>query len=255
MRIFLNVNEAMNEIKRDLFEMGVKVHPASMQNKDVRNDDSYDTLETQNYSFCILDMSDKDSKAPSVAWCKAEFAERIDPNFINPGTAWKLRPEVWTEFMRPLKELGHDESYKGDKRFWDRISADMDDDEKVFEYTYNERMQWQIPGIITELTENPDSRQAIILVHNREVDAARMRKFRIPCSISYQFLIRHGKLDIIYYLRSSDYATHLAHDLWLADELRKHIAEKVGVPSGRLFCNLGSLHVYKRYGGNFEHVF
>ena len=50
-------------------------------------------------------------------------------------------------------------------------------------------------------------------------------------------------------------ATHLGNDIWLADELRRHIADKIGKPSGRLFVNLGSLHVYKNYGHTGEHVF
>ena len=199
MRIFSNVTEALNEIKRDLHEMGVKVETASMQNKDVRGNEDFVTLETQNYSFCVLDCSDKDKNVPVLGWCQEEFAERIDPNFVNPGNAWKLRPEVWTEFMRPVFDMMNDPSYDRDMRFWSHIPDAAPGEYMAFEYTYNERLQWQLAGIIKELTENPGSRQAIIMVHNREQDAARMRKFRIPCSISYQFLVRNGKLDVIYY--------------------------------------------------------
>lgn len=262
-RYYQDLHEAMNEIQRDIVEMGITVHPATMQNKNVEGDSSYDTRELQNYSFCVLDMSDKskflleqgDNRLP---WCMEEFKERIDPNFKNPGKAWKIRENVWKEFLRPQSDMREDDSYNEDDyspaiRYWDQTLPD--DGRGVFEYTYNERLQWQIAGIIKELKENPDTRQAIILVHNREIDADRMRKFRIPCSISYQFMIRYGKLDIIYYLRSSDYNTHLSNDLWLADELRNHIAKEVGVQPGRLFCNIGSLHVYRGYGTGGKHVF
>jgi len=255
MRIYQNMREAMNEIKRDLAEMGVVVRPHTMQNKDVRGNSDYDTFETQNYCYCILDMGDKDRLVPHLEWCKAEHAERVDPNYMNPGKAWELRADVWKEFLRPIKDMIDAPEYKDDGRFWDHVPPNVEDDYMVFEYTYNERLQWQIAGIVEELKVNPDTRQAIIQVHNREVDASRMRKFRIPCSMSYQFMIRGGKLDVIYYLRSSDYNTHLAHDLWLCDELRNHIAKEIGVPPGILFCNEGSLHVYKNYGGKEEHIF
>ena len=62
-RIFENMTEALNEIERDIMEMGIQVWPRSMQNKDVRNDENFSTLEVQNYSFSILNLSDKDSRS------------------------------------------------------------------------------------------------------------------------------------------------------------------------------------------------
>ena len=56
-RIFENMTEALNEIERDIMEMGIQVWPRSMQNKDVRNDENFSTLEVQNYSFSILNLS------------------------------------------------------------------------------------------------------------------------------------------------------------------------------------------------------
>ena len=69
----------------------------------------------------------------------------------------------------------------------------------------------------------------------------------------YQLMIRLGKLDIIYNMRSSDYDTHFAHDIWLADELRRHIAENIKIEVGLLHMNIGSLHRYKNYTA--KHVF
>jgi len=223
-RIYANCGEAINEIERDIHEMGITVHPHSMQNKIVKDDKNFSTKEVQNYTFTILTMKDKDSIINNRAWCKAEFLERVAPGFKNPGTAWKLRQEVWEEFLVDGK----------------------------FEYTYNERLQWQIEGIITELKENPDTRQAIIQIHDRNIDASRMRTLRIPCSMYYQFMIRGGKLDIIYNMRSSDFDTHFTNDIWLADELRNYIAQAVGIPPGIFHMNIGSLHRYKNYT---KHVF
>jgi len=225
------MTEALGEIERDIMEMGITVHPNTMQNKLVKDNDNFSTMETQNYSFSILDCSDKDKNVPHLEWCKAEFKERITKDFVNPGEAWKLRKEVWEEFLT---------------------------DDNKFDYTYQQRLNihQQIDNCIDELKVNPDSRQCIIHVHF-PVDALYMRvddpPIRVPCTLSYQFMIRRGKLDVIYNMRSSDYDTHFAHDIWLADELRNHIAKKVGVEPGILYCNIGSLHRYKNY--TRKHVF
>lgn len=225
-RIFRNTGEALNEIERDIVEMGIKVHPHTMQNKNVQNDDRFETKELQNYSFTILDLSDKDKYA-NLEWCKAEFQERITPE-INPGEAYKLRADVWNEFL---------------------------DEDGKFDYTYSERLNLfdQIEEVINELIENPDSRQCVIHVHYPG-DIKVMQQKRVPCSMYYQLMIRGGSLDIIYNMRSSDFATHFKNDIWLADALRNHIAHRVGVPVGLFHMNIGSLHIYKGYG-NHKHVF
>ena len=229
-RIFENMTEAVNEIERDIVEMGIMVHPHTMQNKDVKDDENYDTMEVQNYSFTILSLKDKNEVVGKcLEWCYAEFNERLDNDitFKNPGTAWKLRPEVWTEFL---------------------VKGKMD-------YTYSERMNYwnQIQQVIKELKYNPDSRQCLIHV-NFPIDCNWWAIKRIPCSVYYQLMIRRGKLDIIYNMRSSDFATHFKNDIWLADELRNHIAKQLDIKPGLLHMNVGSLHIYKGYGDH-KHVF
>lgn len=225
-RIFMNCEEAINEIERDIMEMGIKVHPHTMQNKNVKDDESYSTLEVQNYTFTILQMADKDKIVENVAWCKAEFKERVSSKSINPGEAWKLRESVWSEFLVDGK----------------------------FDYTYNQRINGknQLELVINELRENPDTRQAIIQIH-WPGDASSMRHNRIPCSMYYQFMIRRGRLDIIYNMRSSDFDTHFKNDIWLADQLRRYIALNIQQDIGLFHMNVGSLHRYKNY--TKKHVF
>ena len=230
MRIFANCQEAISEIQRDLYEMGVEVTSNSMQNKVVKGDDGFTTKELQGYSFTILDSGDKDSIANNLEWCEAEFKERINGWYavddfrqpytpLNPGNAYKIRSEIWNQFLVDGK----------------------------FCYTYNERMHWQIKAVIEELKRNPNSRQAIIEVHSRKTDQDRMGgKSRIPCSMYYQFMIRNGKLDVIYNMRSTDFLTHFKHDIWLACKLRDFMAEKVGIESGKYIMFASSLHAYKK---------
>ena len=228
-RIFENMSEALEEIERDIMEMGIKVHPHTMQNKAVKHDKDYETLEVQNYSFTILDLSDKNEMIDNFKWCEAEFEERVATNPDNPGEAWKLRREVWEEFLTK---------------------------EGKFDYTYAKRFSThlQVSQVIAELSKNPDSRQCIIHV-NFPKDCKVWQKNRIPCSMYYQFMIRRGKLDIIYNMRSSDFYSHFKNDIWLADQLRKYISIYVGVETGLFHMNVGSLHAYKGYGHKGKHIF
>lgn len=224
MRIFANCYELMSEMGRDVLEMGIRVHPASMQNKNVKGDINFSTLEINNYSYCLQSLDMVDSlfigDARSKEWCEAEFRERITIG-VNPGEAYKIREELWTKFLNTEGE---------------------------FDYTYSERLNEYagIVRIITELEDNPDSRQLILSVWN-PMDISYIGGIRrVPCSIYYQFLYRNGQLDIIYNQRSADAYTHFGNDVWQAWHLMKYVAEQVGIQPGYLYHNIGSLHVYHK---------
>ncbi len=221
MRIYLNCLEAITDIGRELKKCATEVTTQSMQNKV----GAFQTKEIQAFEFCIINTDDKD-QMPNVTleWCQAEFKERIDTDLTqNPGNAYLLRPGVWDQFL-----------------------VQQEDGTRKFDYTYNERISWQIPGIIEELRKHPETRQAIIEVHNNQIDLRSLGgSKRIPCSMFYQFMIRDGKLDVIYVMRSSDFATHFQNDIWLADELRRHIANELGLPIGKFIMFVSSLHIYR----------
>ena len=220
MRLYLNCFDAIKDIGRELKKCATIVHTQSYQNKDISKDDNFSTKEIQAFEFCILNTDDKDTMPnATVDWCKAEFKERISKDDINPGEAWKMRKEVWEEFL-------------------------VDGE---FDYTYNERISWQIPLVIEELRKNPETRQAIIEIHSNADDLEFVGgKKRIPCSMFYQFMIRDGKLDIIYVMRSTDFATHFQNDIWLAAELRRHIARELNLERGKFIMFASSLHIYKK---------
>lgn len=224
MRIYQNCKEAINEIKRNIYEMGIKVHPHSMQNKIVKDNENFSTIEIQGEVFSIENTNDKnDIVGKDLEWCQKEFGERINQT-SNPGQAWKLRENVWEEFM---------------------VDDKMD-------YTYSERMFYQIQKIVNELKINPDTRQAIIEVHNNQLDIDSIGgKKRIPCSMFYQLMIRKNfdnipYLNIIYVMRSSDFYTHFKNDIWLACELKDYVAKQLSITPGNLTMFIGSLHIYKK---------
>lgn len=224
MRIFINAYEMVREVERDLFEMGMKVQPATMQDKHVADNPDFETLEVQAYGYTLVDITQEGLEEMikymkgDLQWASAELLDRVDPTYINPGETHKMMP-VWGEFIR----------------------------DGQFAYTYNERFREQLPQIIRELRLRPNTRQAIMTMYDRHQDMGNWGgKDRVPCSLTYQFYARQGKLHLIYTMRSCDFLTHFVHDVFLAVGLLSYVAEEVGMEVGNLTHFIGSLHAYRK---------
>lgn len=234
MRIYINAGEMIEETKRDLAEMGIVVRPATMQDKYVKGNPDYETRELQNYSYCLLEAKSQDIPGVIQPWADAEFLERItdpflrapdgeisEPHFLNPGKAWELRKEVWTEYLHEGKMA----------------------------YTYNELI-WnndQVTKIINRLKEDPDSRQLWISLWNPDKDPDFLGGIsRVPCSLGYGLQVRDGKLNLHYVMRSCDFATHFRNDVYLAIKFLEWVSEKTGYPVGSFTHTIFSLHVYNK---------
>ena len=234
MRIYINAEEMIEETKRDLAEMGIVVRPATMQDKYVKGNPDYETRELQNYSYCLLEAKSQDIPGVIQPWADAEFLERVtdpflrapdgelsEPHFINPGKAWELRKEVWTEYLHEGKMA----------------------------YTYNELI-WnndQVTKVINRLKEDPDSRQLWISLWNPEKDPDFLGGVsRVPCSLGYGLQVRDGKLNLHYVMRSCDFATHFRNDVYLAIKFLEWVAAQTGYPVGSFTHTIFSLHVYNK---------
>lgn len=236
MRIYTNWNEAYEEIKRDLAEMGIDVKPKTMQDKNIEGNPDYETKELQNYCYTILNCNSSDVIGVIQPWADEEFKERVtDPfmdmtlgcrytdvgEFINPGTAWELRKDIWTEYMHDGKMA----------------------------YTYNERI-WrndQLYKIIDRLNKDHDSRQLWLSIWDCNEDVDKLGGVsRVPCSLGYNFQHRDGKLNIHYIMRSCDFNTHFINDVYLGIKLLEYVANKTGLEVGSFTHTMFSLHVYKK---------
>lgn len=238
MRIYGNAYELMSEMGRNLYEMGVMVKPRFYQNKYIGDNPDFWTRELEGEQYTLLDLPDPQHLfvyTKSKDWADAEFKERLTPG-VNPGEAYKLRKDVWEEFLT----------------------------NGTFDYSYSERMNHMtfyqneqyryIDTIIKLLKDDPDTRKAILSIWN-EIDTFRLDGTRrIPCSMYYDFLIRPipgmssgepiHQLNIHYHQRSSDFITHFGNDVYLAWELMKFVAVNLGIVPGHLIHSIDSLHVY-----------
>lgn len=228
MRIYTNWHECYEEVKRDLAEMGIDVFPKSMQDKIIAGDVRYATKELQNYSYCLLNVKSGDISGVTQPWADAEFKERVNPSGdINPGEAWKLREEIWSEYMHDGKMA----------------------------YSYNERLfrNDQLNKIIERLNNDLDSRQLWISIWDPNEDVDKLGGVsRVPCSLGYNFQYRDGKLNIHYIMRSCDFSTHFVNDVYLAVRLLEYVAKRTGLEVGSITHTMFSLHVYRK---DIENVF
>lgn len=253
MRIYQTPFEAFKETERELFEMGISIHPQTMQDKGVRDNPDYLTKEVRGYSFKIVDWTWSiahikkalqhffEEKTDNVlTYILAEFRERVQHKATNPGTAYLHRKNLWEEFLHDGK----------------------------FAYTYSERITPQLQSIADELHTNPESRQAIINIHsnicpemytnstspthpNYVVLPSRDLRNRggggrLPCSMYYQIMVREKKVDLIYTMRSCDFLIHFPVDISLALLLQDWFADGLSLATGTFTYFVGSLHAYQK---------
>lgn len=231
MRIFSSSYELMSEMGRELNSYGQIVRPKTYQNKVIEGNDDFVTKEIICQQYCLTNLEDPVFLfyySHSKEWADAEFAERTNMmDYINPGEAWKLRKDLWEQFLVHGK----------------------------FDYTYNERIIHVIKPLIELLQNDPDTRKAVLPIFNGDQDGLDTDWYdgerRIPCSMYYDFLIRENTrgekvMNICYHQRSSDFIQHFGNDVYLAWRLMEFVAEKVGVKSGYLYHTIDSLHAYKK---------
>jgi len=234
MRIFTNAVEMVNEVERDLFEMGTKYQSATVQDQDVADNPDFQTMELCGYAYMLTkfdpaDLNNMINQSGNINkyWLIAEEKERLhgiekrsmdnEKPPLNPGIAWHQNFVFWHKFIR----------------------------NEVFSYSYAERYQEQLPYIIRELKNRPNTRQAVMTMYDKHQDMMHWGgRDRVPCSLTYQFLLREDKLVLIYNQRSCDFVKFFPSDVWLTVGLLKYVAEKIGKAPGQFIHFLGSLHAF-----------
>ena len=237
MRVFRDCEEMIREMDREILQSGISVPLKHYQNQVLSGEDSI-TKELMGVAFTISKPLEKrremikhifgDDTDRIEKYCIQEFADRTCGEPLNPGNSYKIRLDLWQKMMSKVE---------GEK----------------FDYTYPERFCRfdQIDNVISLLTEDKHSRQAMMHIWHPDLDVGRgAGQTRVPCSIDYQFMIRNNRLYVIYHMRSSDILGHLPIDIWLTAELMKYVADKLkengtsDLKYGSLLYFAGSLHAY-----------
>ena len=248
-RIFRNCGEMIREMDRELSTSGLTVRVKHYQNQRLEGDDQL-TKELIGVNFIIThplegvrDMLEYMYFAEFEkieAYCAQEIRDRISPTRLNPGNSWEIRMDLWQ------KLLSRDQKGKFDYTYSERLHPLAPDYAGEGRASYN-----QLENAIKALVEDEHSRRAMVMIFTPEDTLHSVGvATRIPCSVSYQFLIRNGMLHCVYYIRSNDYFKHFAIDIaltammmdWMAYRLRAEAYPDLQL--GHLHYFAGSLHAY-----------
>jgi len=116
---------------------------------------------------------------------------------------------------------------------------------------YGPRTRAQLQRIAGLLERDPSTRQAVATVWNG-MEAAAGKD--VPCTLSYQFLIRGGALQLRTLMRSNDLWLGAPYDWEFAGVLQRTLAAALGIPAGAYTHAVGSAHFYERDREKVEKV-
>lgn len=120
-----------------------------------------------------------------------------------------------------------------------------------FEYTYGERLRgWSLEGrapvdqidqVVRRLKASPFTRRATAVTWIPPVDTARDE---VPCMIVDDFKLRDGRLNLLVFFRSHDFAGAYPANLYGLSRLLQHVAAEVGALPGSISTTSASAHIY-----------
>lgn len=108
---------------------------------------------------------------------------------------------------------------------------------------YGPHIKAQRDRVLAKLREDPDTRQAVIEIP-RPWNTFNTKD--MPCTLSFQFLLRDGQLNLITSMRSSDVWLGLPYDVFTFTQLQNCMAGELGVKRGWFSLHMGSSHLYER---------
>lgn len=100
-----------------------------------------------------------------------------------------------------------------------------------------------------ELQDHPYSRRAVMYYGRPSMwyDYNRDGMSDFICTFAHQYFIRDGALHTSVTMRSNDVVFGYRNDRAWAKHVQDKLAAELGVPSGQLYWQAGSLHVYERH--------
>lgn len=120
-------------------------------------------------------------------------------------------------------------------------------DGEVFHGAYGPRIAPQLPGVVSRLMKDPDSRQALMTVWNPLYDLGGDPQPRdVPCTALIQFFIRKNALVMHVTMRSNDAWWGTPHDWGQFSQLQLAMARVLDVDAGSYYHHAVSFHLYER---------
>lgn len=187
------------------------------------------TLSCQLFGVDTIEALQQDVK-PNLPWAENHFIERVGGMPLNPGEQWAKWP--WGNSANSFraesvaqpdgsKASGFSHTYM--ERFWPKFAGRLGPElstaavgNRGIRYGYGD-----LSDVISHLEKHPDSRQAFLPIWFPE-DTGKT-DVRVPCTLGYHFIQRHGFLHLTYYIRSCDAYRHFRDDIYLAVRLGQYV--------------------------------
>lgn len=237
------------------------VHTGEWQSQDISDKPMLATRELLNVSFEMpiapnwMELATQ--TGANLPWAEDHFQERVSGMPLNPppSNAW------W-----PYAQQGNADHKKGEKfshtypeRMWPKYAGDWDAEHPAdSRQTVEDRTELRdkplhgiyfeygdLADVVKQLQRGPLTRQAYLPIWFPE-DTGAVHGERVPCTLGYHFLIRQGRLQITYYIRSCDYIRHFRDDVYMAGRLAQWVASQLeGVEVGNLYMHIVSFHIFE----------
>jgi len=116
-------------------------------------------------------------------------------------------------------------------------------DENLHQGAYSPQILEQIRFVINTLKEDKDTRQAVMSLWRPNPNKSK----DTPCTLTFDFKIRDGKLNLHATMRSNDIIFGNNYDIPSFSLLQIAVAGILGIETGNLFLTAHSLHIYERH--------
>lgn len=191
---------------------------------------------------------------PNLPWAEDHFQERVSGQPLNPAPS-----EAWWPFAvagNRDHRMGEVYAHTYPERIWPKhagaggskfnLGAPDDDGNYDSDENWGVRFSYgDLNDVIDLLAKDPYTRQAYLPIWFPE-DTGVVHGERVPCTLGYHFLMRLGRLDIVYYMRSCDFVRHFQDDVYMAARLCQWVADHLdGVYPGELVMHISSLHIFR----------
>lgn len=190
-----------------------------------------DVSEIQGYTYTIKDLK-------SFQFQNEEIG-RLNYDYASKFYDWMVAGATDNEIL--LKD------YPNVAKFLEKPkSADLPANFNTF---YGPRILEQLPHIVKELKEHPDTRRAVISILDSK-DLLLLDKpdetLEFPCCDSATFSIRNEKLNVHLHMRSQNMGQVLKLDMYLWGRFTCELAEQLGLEPGLFTSTVVSAHVFNK---------
>ena len=183
---------------------------------------------------------------PNLPWAEDHFMERVGGIPLNPPPSaewWPYARSGHAEHLDPAGKFSH--TYP--ERFWPKQAAPQRFLNYREEYVDAHGIRFDYgdyQDVIHQLNKSPYTRQAYLPIWFPE-DTGAVNGQRVPCSLGYHFLIREGKINVTYLIRSCDFVRHFPDDVYMAARLLQYTADLLEQwRIGTLTMWIGSFHIF-----------